>query len=234
LTGVATETDIGTDIGTDTGSRQRAGRTRMCALTREVRPEAELIRFVAAPDGSVVPDLKARLPGRGIWLSVDRDIVGEAVKRNVFRRGLKREVRAPGDLTEQLAMRLREMALGRLGLARKAGAIAAGFSKVEAAIARDELAAVLIAADAADDGVRKMGQALRRRFGVSEPVPVLRLFGSEELGLAIGRPDVIHAAVLQSPAGRSFVEAAVRLRRYEGAGEDRMAGNRGQAAGIGE
>jgi len=196
----------------------------MCALTREVRPEAELIRFVAAPDGTVVPDLKARLPGRGIWLSADRATVGEAVRKNVFRRGLKQEVRAPGDLADRLAERLKETALGRLGLARKAGAVVAGFAKTEAAVARQELAAVLIAADAAEDGVRKMRQALKRRFGDSAPLPLIRLFDAAELGLAMGRPDVIHAAVLQSPAGRSFVEAAIRLRRYDGAGEDRIAG----------
>ncbi len=77
----------------------------------------------------------------------------------------------------------------------------------------------MIAADAAEDGVRKIGQALRRRFGAAVPVPVFRHFSAAELGLAIGRPDVIHAAVLQGPAGRSFVEAAIRLQRYDGAGD---------------
>jgi predicted RNA-binding protein YlxR (DUF448 family) len=191
----------------------------MCALTRAVRPEAELIRFVAAPDGSVVPDLKARLPGRGVWVGADRVTVSEAVRKNVFQRGLKRPVKPAGDLADQVAARLKEAALGRLGLARRARAALAGFAKVEAAIAREELAAVLAAADAADDGLRKIGQALRRRFGEGEAVPVFRLFTAAELGLAMGRPDVIHAAVLQGPAGRSFAGAAIRLRRYEDAGD---------------
>jgi predicted RNA-binding protein YlxR (DUF448 family) len=199
------------------GKRWRHGRTRMCAVTRRVRPEAELIRFVAAPDGSVVPDLRARLPGRGIWLGADRASVAEAVRRNVFQRGLKRPVSPAADLADQVAARLREMALGRLGLARRAGAVAAGFAKTEAAIAHDELAAVLAAADAAEDGLRKLRRAVRRRFGDSAPFPVIRIFDSAELGLAMGRADVIHAAVLQGPAGRSFVEAATRLQRYEGA-----------------
>lgn len=202
------------------GERRRDGRTRMCALTREVRPEAELIRFVAAPDGSVVPDLKARLPGRGMWLGAECSVVREAVRKNVFQRALKRPLRPAADLSDQVAARLKEAALGRLGLARRAGGVVAGFAKTEAAIGREPLAAVLAASDAAEDGQRKMRQALRRRFAESASPPVIRLFSSAELGLAIGRADVIHAAVLQGPAGQSFVEAAVRLRRYEGVAGD--------------
>ena len=224
-------TDAIADI--NTGRGRRTGRTRMCALTREVRPEAELIRFVAAPDRSVVADLKARLPGRGIWLSAERATVAQAVKKNVFPRGLKQPVRPADDLADQVAARLREAALGRLGLARRAGEAVAGFAKTEAAIAHAELAAVLTARDAAEDGERKMHQAMRRRFGDGAPFPVLRLFDSAEIGLAMGRPDVIHAAVLQGPAGRSFVEAAIRLQRYEGIATDgRTRGKNGEAAGI--
>lgn len=218
-----------TDMLAETGAanRRRDGRTRMCAVTRRVRPEAELIRFVAAPDGSVVPDLKARLPGRGVWLGADRATVAEAVRKNVLQRALKRPVRPAADLADQVAARLREAALGRLGLARRAGAVAAGFAKTEAAIARAELVAVLAAADAAKDGLRKMRQAISRRYGDCAPVPVIRLFDAAELGLAMGRSDVIHAAVLQGPAGRSFVEAAIRLQRYEGADDGRT----GETAG---
>ncbi len=192
-------------------------------MTREVRPEAELIRFVAAPDGSVVADLRANLPGRGIWISLDRRLVAEAVRKGAFSRGLKAPLKPAADLADQLAARLKEAALGRLGLARKAGAAVAGFAKVEAAIGRESLAAVLIAAEAAEDGRRKIAQALRRRFGDAAALPVFRRFTAPELGLAIGRPDVIHAAVLQSPAGKSFVAAANRLQRYEGVGDQRLA-----------
>jgi predicted RNA-binding protein YlxR (DUF448 family)/ribosomal protein L30E len=204
----------------ETVARPRGeGRTRMCAVTREVLPEAALIRFVASPDGDVVPDLKAKLPGRGIWVGASRTLVAEAVRRNVFARGLKRTVRPASDLPERVAARLKEAALGRLGIARKAGAVAAGFAKTEAAIAGKRLAALLIAAEAAEDGRRKMLAALRRS-GAAVPVPVFRIFGGAELGLAIGRADVIHAAVLQSPTGASFVEAALRLQRYDGVAAD--------------
>jgi predicted RNA-binding protein YlxR (DUF448 family) len=195
------------------------GRTRMCAATRQVRPEADLIRFVAAPGGGVAADLRSRLPGRGVWVSLDRKIVAEAVRKNVFARALKEDVKPDAALADRLGAQFRKAALGRLGLARKAGQAVAGFAKVEAAIARDPLAAVLIAAEAAADGRRKIEQALRRRFGDQPFPPVFGAFTAEELGLATGRPSVIHAAVLQGPAGRSFVEAAIRFQRYEGVGD---------------
>jgi len=190
----------------------------MCALTRAVKPEAELIRFVAAPDGSVVPDIKAKLPGRGVWIGLDRGSVAQAARRNVFARSLKAPVRAAPDLADQLAALLRDAALGRLGLSRRAGGLVTGFMKVEATLACAQIAALLLAADAAEDGARKMAQAVHRNFPNGAPFPALRLFSSAELGLATGLPNVIHAAVLQGPAGKSFVEAALRLQRYEGVG----------------
>lgn len=208
--------------GAEAPERRGRERTRMCALTRSVRPEAELIRFVAAPDGSVVADLKARLPGRGVWIGVDRAAVAEAVRRNVFQRALKQPVSAAPDLADQVAERLKDAALGRLGLASKARAAVAGFAKTEAAIGGRDFAGLIVAADAAEDGRRKMEQALHRRFGETVPVPVIGLFSSEELGLAMGRPNVIHAAVLHGPAGRSFLGAADRLQRYLGAGGRQM------------
>ena len=199
------------------GKGRRAGRTRSCIVSREVRPEVELIRFVAAPDGTVVADLRARLPGRGVWVGATRRQVNEAVRRKLFGRGLKTPVEVQPGLADAVAARLREAALGRLGLARKAGAALAGFAKVEAALGSGGVAALVIAADAAPGGRRKMEAAARRRGG-AEPPPTIALFAAAEVSLAMGRPNVIHAAVLHSPAGRSFVEAANRLLRYEGVG----------------
>ena len=169
---------IETGIGEQTREK-RGSRTRMCAVTREVRPEAELIRFVTAPDGTVVADLKAKLPGRGVWVTLSRARIAEAVKKNTFARGLKAEAKAGSDLPDRVAAVLRENALGRLGLARKAGQVAAGFSNVEAAIGGKRLGALMIASDAAEDGERKIRAALRRRFGENVPIPLIRLFGSE-------------------------------------------------------
>jgi predicted RNA-binding protein YlxR (DUF448 family) len=171
-----------------------------------------------APDGAVVPDLRARLPGRGVWVGATRAEVGEAVRRKLFSRGLKSQAKADPGLADAVAARLRESALGRLGMARKAGALVAGFAKVEAALTQGEAIALVIAGDAAEDGRRKIEAAARRGYGDDGRLPVIRMFDSAELSLALGRPNVIHAAVLQSPAGKSFVEAATRLLRYEGVG----------------
>jgi len=219
---------------TERNVARRGHRTRMCAVTRAVLPESELIRFVASPHGALVPDIKAKLPGRGVWVRAELRMVAEAGKRNLFQRALKQPVHLPPDLTDQVAERLREAALGRLGLARKAGAAIAGFSQVETAIARGDLAGVLTASDAAEDGERKVGQALRRRFGGESQLPVLRLFTSEELSLALGRPNVIHAAVLPGPAGMSFVDAAIRLLRYEDARDGRIEDRAAEPAGYDE
>jgi hypothetical protein len=140
------------------------------------------------------------------------------VCKNVFARGLKRPVSPAADLADQVAVQLRKTALGRLGLARKAGAVVTGFAKVEATLAAKDVAALVIAVEAAEDGRRKIEQALRRRFGEGDWPPVFRCFASAELDLATGGAHVIHAAVLHGPAGRGFVEAADRLRRYQGAG----------------
>jgi predicted RNA-binding protein YlxR (DUF448 family) len=199
----------------------RRGRERMCLVTRTVKPESELIRFVAGPDGAIVPDLQARLPGRGVWISAERKVLDEAVRRKVFARGLKAEVSVPGDLSEQTARLLSTGLLGRLGLARKAGQLVAGFAKVAAAIDRGQASMVLVASDAADDGRRKMQAVIHRRYGPGGGPELFDRWSSDEMSLAIGRTNVIHAAVLDGAAGQGFKQAAMKLLAFEGmAGED--------------
>ena len=138
-----------------------SGRMRMCILTRQVKPEADLLRFVAGPDGALVPDLRARLPGRGVWIGLDRASIAEALSRKLFARALKTDVIAGPGLADDIAALLRKAALGRLGLARKCGAAIAGFAKVEAALAGENLTALLTASDAADDALRRVTGRLR-------------------------------------------------------------------------
>src|SRR5690348_7662041 len=135
------------------------GSERTCALSREVRPVDELIRFVLAPSGEVVADVKRKLPGRGLWVTATRDAVGQAVKRNVFARGFKRDVRAPADLAAQTERMLERAALDALAIAGKAGMVATGFAKVEAALAKGAVSALIHASDAAPDGRRKLSAA---------------------------------------------------------------------------
>ena len=190
-------------------------------VKRTAKPEAELIRFVRGPDGTIVPDLQARLPGRGVWVTAERKVLDEAVRRRLFARGLKVEVIVPDDLSDQTARLFSAGLLGRLGLARKAGQLVAGFAKVSAAIESGRAALVLVASDAADDGRRKMQAVIHRRFGPDGGPRVIDRWSSDEMSLAIGRTNVIHAAVLDGAAGLSFKQAAMKFLVFEGlAGED--------------
>jgi uncharacterized protein len=186
---------------------------RCCALTRARRPKAELIRFVLGPDRAVVPDLKEKLPGRGVWLTAAQDAVADAAKRSVFSRAFKAEARAPEGLAVQVDKLLVEAALSALSLANKAGEAVFGNAKVEEAIAKGRVLALVHAREAAADGCRKLdGKARGMRDG--RPIPAIRAFSVDELSLASGRPNVIHAALIQGGAARNVLAAASRLERY--------------------
>ena len=190
---------------------------RTCIVSRETRPPDELIRFVVGPDREVVPDLKHRLPGRGVWVLAEASAVAEAVRRRLFGRAFKAEVKAAPDLAAQIEEALRRDLRQTLSLANKAGAIVNGFAKVEAAIRETEIAALLHAAEAAEDGRRKLSQALRKRFGdaISE-IPVIAEFTGEELDLALGRSHVIHACLVAGAGSDGFLARWRRLRSYRG------------------
>jgi predicted RNA-binding protein YlxR (DUF448 family) len=177
------------------------------------RPKDELIRFVIGPDGTVVPDLKERLPGRGVWLTAAHDTVAEAAKRNVFARALKTEAKVPEGLAATVDGLLAAAAQSALALANKAGEVVFGNAKVEEAIAKRPLLALLHAKEAAEDGCRKL-DAKARGVNGGEPLPVLRAFSADELGLASGRTNVIHAALIQGGAARNVLAAALRVERY--------------------
>src|SRR5580700_11237834 len=117
----------------DRGSDRRE-LSRLCAATHTVRPIADLVRFVVGPAGEAVPDVKNKLPGRGIWITGTRDALDEAIRRKVFGRGFKRDVRLPPDLVSRTENLLERAALDALSIAGKAGAALTGFVKVETAL----------------------------------------------------------------------------------------------------
>jgi len=196
----------------DSGPHSRE-RERMCVVTREVRPVADLIRFVVGPDGEAVPDLKSRLPGRGVWVTATHDTLAEAVKRRTLARGFKRPVRLAGDLVAQTERLLERAVLDALAMAGKAGLVAAGFGKTEAALAHDRVVGVIHSAEAAPDGVRKL-DAARRRLAPDGKIAVISGLASAQLDLALGRPNVIHAALLAGPASDTFLARFRRLERF--------------------
>jgi len=194
---------------------------RQCALTRESKPVGELIRFVVGPDEAIVPDTDAKAEGRGVWISLGTKSVAEAVRKKAFAKSLKSAVAVPEDLPELTRQRLEQRLLGALSMARKAGQIATGATKVKAAIEAGEALALLTATDAAPDGRDKMVGSLRGReramieageAGV--PVPHLELLSSSQLGLALGLENVIHAALTKGAAAQSALARAQRLARY--------------------
>jgi uncharacterized protein len=199
-----------TELDSGPHSRQRE---RMCVVTREVRPVADLIRFVVGPGGEAVPDLKSKLPGRGVWVTATHDALAEAVKRKTLARGFKRQVRLADDLVEQTERLLHSAVLDALAMAGKAGLVAAGFSKTEAALAHDRVVGIVHAAEAAPDGVRKL-DAAQRRLAPDGKIAVISGLPTAELDLALGRPNVIHAALLAGPASDTFLARFRRLERF--------------------
>src|SRR5216684_1907728 len=150
----------------DPGPRKRAAATeRLCVATRRVKPITDMIRFVVGPDGQVVADLKRKLPGRGVWVTATRQALAEAIRRKTLARAFKREVRVEPDLADRVEALLERSALDALAIARKAGALATGFAKVEAALQRASVVALIHAADAGPDGLAKIAAAARRRTG---------------------------------------------------------------------
>ena len=195
---------------------------RTCIVTRRPAEPDELIRFVVGPDGSVVPDLKRNLPGRGVWVTATRSALAEAIRKKAFGRGLKAEAKADAALLDLVEGLLAKQAREALSLANKAGLVISGFDKVEAAIARGPVRVVIHASDAAADGVRKLSQAVKRRFGESAAVKMtMRGLNFAELGLALGRSHVIHAALLDGPASRLCVARLRALERYRTGKTDR-------------
>ena len=186
---------------------------RLCAVTREVRPVADLVRFVVGPGGEAVPDVKNKLPGRGIWLTATHAALEEAINRKVFARGFKHEVRLPADLVLRTEMALERAALDALAMAGKAGAVLTGFVKAEIALDRAEVVALLHAAEAADDGKRKLDAAWRRGQPDRPPVTIT-FFTAAQLDLALHRPNVVHAALLAGPVSETFLARYRRLERF--------------------
>lgn len=215
------------DPDLDNGPRtDRSATMRMCAVSREVRPIDELIRFVVSPTGEVVPDLKRKLPGRGMWISASRQTVAEAVRRNQFSKGFKRQVRAAATLAADTENLLARGCTEALAMAAKAGQVVSGFSKVEDALRGGQAAALIHASDGAADGIRKLDAIAGQRggnTGESPVFPIVTVLASEQLDLALGRSNVIHAAVLAGPASKTFLSRCQVLVRYRMADDDKTA-----------
>ena len=140
------------------------------------------------PDGAIVPDIEARLPGRGLWLTPRRDIVDRAVAKRLFARAARRPVATPPELADRVESLLARRCVDVLGLARRAGLAVAGFDRVGEALRRGGAALLLCALDGAEAGHRKLA-------ALGRDLPVARVLTAAELGAAFGHERIVHVAV---------------------------------------
>lgn len=194
------------------------GPERTCVVTRRKGAPETMIRFVLGPDGTVVPDIRRKLPGRGVWVGADRAIVAEAVRKQAFARGLKTKVAVDPGLPDLVDDLLARDALQSLAMANKIGLVTTGHAKVEAALASGTVLGLLHATDGSADGVRKLEAAARRHATNGKLPTSIKLFASEELDLALGRTNVIHAALAEGPAGHAFLTRCHRVMLYRSTG----------------
>jgi predicted RNA-binding protein YlxR (DUF448 family)/ribosomal protein L30E len=184
-------------------------RERRDIVSGTVMPDSRLIRFVADPDGNVVPDAGAKLPGRGLWVEASRDAVNKAVEKKLFSRAAKAQVTSGADLSARAEKALVTRMLGDLGIARRSGALVLGFDNVLRALQGPKPPKVLIEAfDGAADGKRKLYAAAHR---LELKCVVIECPTSAELGLALGRENVIHAAVQPGGLAERLTFDAERL-----------------------
>ena len=214
-----TNEDEETDAGPRGLTSTRAPLERLCLATRAVTPVSEMIRYVVAPDGAVIPDIARDLPGRGAWVTATREALHTALKRRAFGRAFRGKGTPKDDLPDLVEARLFADARAALSLANKAGKVVTGNSKVEAALNSEPVAVLLHAADARPDGVRKL-DGTARRVNAADPsgeegmVAIVDCLSGVELDLALGRSNVVHAALIAHPTTAGFLARCRKLERW--------------------
>ncbi|MEQ1696819.1 MAG: RNA-binding protein [Hyphomicrobiaceae bacterium] len=191
------------------------GPVRLCALTRTEQKIEDLIRFGAGLDGVVVPDLALRLPGRGVWVTASRAAVELAVRRNVFAKSMKRNVAASADLPERIDALLQKRVLEAFSIANKAGLVIPGFAKVEEALETGAVVGLFHGKDGAADGTERLNRKFNAISAARDYVGlIVSELTIEQISLAIGRSNVVHAAIISGGAAARLLDEARRLARY--------------------
>jgi len=187
----------------DDGDEPESGPLRRCAVTRERLPREQMIRFVIGPDRKLVPDLAARLPGRGIWLSARGDVIETACTRGVFAKAARGPVAVPPELRAGLQAALCRRFVDHLGLARRAGQAVAGFAKAREWLSSGRAVLVVQAQDGSAEE--------RQRFLGSWDGPVVAPLDGERLGAVFGRERTVHVAVAAGGLAETLRHEAERL-----------------------
>jgi len=190
----------------------RGGLARLCLATGETKPVEEMIRYVVAPDGAIVPDLARKLPGRGAWVLATEAALKTAIDKKAFARAFRGKGKADPGLPALVEKLLSRAALDSLSIANKAGRVVSGFEKVKERLTGERVVALLHASDAGADGRAKLNAAAKSTS--PEAPKEIRLFSGEQLDLALGRSNVVHAALLDHAACRAFLANCVRYERW--------------------
>lgn len=180
---------------------------RKCIVLGGEWPKDKLIRFVVGPDGDVVPDLEAKLPGRGLWLSAQRDVLNIARAKRLFAKAARSNVEVPEDLADRLEMLLVARCVGLLGMARRSGSVVSGYEKVRAYLHGGKVGIILAARDGAIGGRRKLRN-------LAPGVMAFDQLGMFELAQALGKDAVVHVAVAQGPIANRLVREFGRLEGF--------------------
>ena len=197
-------------------SKDRDDPERKCIATGEVQPKTGLIRFVVGPESQIVPDVLEKLPGRGIWVSSDRDALETAVSKGLFARSAKQPVTVPDGLVDQVERQLARYLVDLIALGRKSGRAVAGFEKVKGWLSEGRAKVLFQASDGSERGKGKLWTPEGGRwFGV---------LTSSEMGLAFGRESVIHGALATGGLSTRVVEEATRLSGLRGIDGGKSAG----------
>jgi len=200
---------IGEMTAAMTPENEVTGSSRRCIVTRRLAEKPEMVRFVLDGDGIVTPDLKCRLPGRGMWVLAEANVLKKAIAANSFANSAKAPARIPSDLFERVKMLSRQEVLELIGLAKRSGELVAGFEKVQAALRHGKVAILLEASDGAQDGREKLARMTGSGVKICSPLT------SGELAPAIGRDHAVHLAVMKSGLAERLMSAIARLNGLE-------------------
>ncbi len=209
----------GTDGGSAPASDAAAAPERRCILTGAHGPRATLIRLAVGPDSQVAIDLSTRLPGRGAWIVADRRLLETALAKGKLRGALARAFKAndlklPDNLPDQIATGLERRALDRLGLENKSGNLIWGSERIGEALLKGKVRLLLHAGDARADGMGKL--EAKRRGASPDTVSLVLPVGRDQLSMALGRENVVHAAISDAASAARVIEALERWAAFNG------------------
>ena len=208
---MTTQQDISPSYEAD--KRGHKGPERRCIVSRETAHKLDLLKFVLSPDGVVTPDVMEKLPGRGAYIRPDLETLSKAVETNGFNRAFKGKALVPDDLSVLVTDMLSRRVLGLVTMAMKAGRLRHGYDQVRSLAQVGDLAIRIEAYDGATDGrgkIRTLAKAVGRATDGVAP-PVIGCFTALELGQALGRPPVVHAAIERGRLAKTLKHDMVRL-----------------------